>query len=134
MTTLSQFDTPANISDINPLSPDGIALRRLWSNNISRWTSASILGDPWASQFDENRNFYFNPLLVDVPAGAATAAISWSAFPGRISEFYGTDFPADLLNMWADFGGVPGMPADVCPPGNSTPVANTPIGPRGWQD
>src|SRR5689334_23308760 len=132
MARLGLFDPPAGLQDLDPASAPYRVLRSKWSDNVRRWTQIAIVGDAWSTDNDANRDFYFNLLDVDAPPDAVEAPVAWTAFPGRILEFYGRSFPDELLHAWADFGGVPGMPANVCPPGDTTPVANTPVGPRGW--
>lgn len=135
MSTIPEFNTPANWSEFPAGDPRQAALRAAWSQNLNRWTQLAILGDPWGSINDQNRAFFVNPLTFSQAAPTtAPTLISWNAFPGRFGAFYGSSMsPYDLFAM-ADYGGPPQMPTSICAPIDDDLTVYTPVGPRGWQD
>lgn len=128
MATLKQFAPPANEKDL--ASAEQAALEAQWSGNIARWTQTAILGDPWTTVYDHDRNYYYNPLTTDIDHGPVSKTISWTAFPNRILTFFPN---ATFLQQMSYAEGIRddgsyGPPPDV----NGKPY--TPPGPRGWQD
>jgi hypothetical protein len=128
MSVLQQFGPPANQVDLT--GDDQKKLAQQWSANVNRWTQTAILGDPWGSLFDQNRNYYYNPLTTDIASNLISKPIAWTAFPNRIL----VQFPnATFLQQMGYAEGIHedgtfGAPPDV----NGSPYG--PAGPRGWQD
>jgi len=127
MAKLAQFATPANQSDL--AGADQKRLNADWSASLARATQRAILGDPWLSKFDQNRDFYYDPLQTDL-AGGTSATISWTAFPNRILVQFPAATPTD------QFGFAEGVHADGTfgPPPDVGGQPYQPQGPRGWQD
>lgn len=128
MATLKQFAPPANQKDLT--GTEQTALEAQWSGNIARWTETSIVGDPWTTLYDHNRDYYYNPLTTDIASGPVSKTIAWTAFPNRILTFFPN---ATFLQQMSYAEGIRddgsyGPPPDV----NGKPY--TPPGPRGWQD
>lgn len=126
---LAIFDPPAFQNDLtNPTQEQELAQE--WSASVNRWTETAILGDPWTVLNDNNRDFYYNPLVTDISQGTA-ALIGWTAFPNRILIGY-PNATFEQQMSYAEGGphddGTFGPP----PPINGKPYA--PVGPRGWQD
>src|SRR5271163_4338559 len=82
MAQLNQFAPPANQADLT--GNDQTNFAHQWSGNVNRWTETAILGNPWGTLFDQNRNFYYNPLTTDVAHMPISKPIAWTAFPNRI--------------------------------------------------
>jgi hypothetical protein len=128
MAQLKQFATPANQADLT--GNDQTNFKDQWSGNVNRWTETAILGNPWGTLFDQNRDLYYNPLTTDVANKPISKPIAWTAFPNRIL----LNFPnATFLQQMGYAEGVHedgtfGPPPDV--PG----YANDIKGPRYWQD
>jgi hypothetical protein len=124
MSTLTQFATPANWGDLT--GGEQMNLAQQWSDNVNRWTQAAILGDPWDSLTDQNRNFYYNPLTTDLANNPISNSkpIAWPAFPNLIL----VKFPnATFLEQ---MGYAEGVHED----GTFGPPPNRGTAPRGWQD
>jgi hypothetical protein len=128
MAPLTQFAPPANQKDLT--GNEQTKLEQQWSGNLNRWTETAQVGDPWLSVNDQNRAYYYNPLVTDIDNKPASRTIAWTAFPNRIL----TNFPnATFLEQ---MGYAEGLHADGTfgppPPINGQPYG--PQGPRGWQD
>lgn len=144
-TVLAEFSPPANWEDFPPGALRD-ALHEQWSLNVNQWTDQAILGNPWTSSLDQNRNFYFNPLTTPIPPGAITKRVEWIAFPNRITTYLGAprfSYSQDQLFEFAENGRLadgttlPPIPTGVCPFLSSEPFPTMPYGPpgpRGWQD
>jgi hypothetical protein len=146
-TLLERFATPARWEDF-PEGPLREELHRRWDSNVNQWTEQAILGNPWTSNLDAKRDFYFNPKLTAIPAPptSTTKLIEWIAFPNRITSYLGSPqhgFTQDQLFELAENGRLangttlPYIPQDVCPYIDSEPIPTKPYdppGPRGWQD
>jgi len=117
---LDRFNPPANINDFPSDPAKAEKLRGDWSQNIGRWTTTAIIGDPWDLQYDKDRTIYYNPVTTDMPEGVLDTPITWNAFPNRIRHtFPSVADPMEYYRM-ADQG-VPDP-------------TYTPTGDRGWQD
>lgn len=143
--TLAVFAPPAFWEDF-PAGELRDELHWRWNLNVNQWTEQAITGNPWSSNIDSNRAFYFNPLTTPIPSGALTKLIEWIAFPNRIITYLGPPqhaFSQDELFEFADNGRLadgttlPPIPQNVCPYVSSSPLPAMPYGPpgpRGWQD
>lgn len=144
-TTLAAFSTPACVRDFQSAAQQK-ELDERWNRNVNQWTEQAIVGNPWSSNLDSNRSWYFNPLTTPVPAGSPTKLVEWIAFPNRITSYLGAPrhrfTPAQLFEFaengrLADGTPLPWIPRNVCPFVDSSPLpdkAYGPAGPRGWQD
>jgi hypothetical protein len=127
MALLKQFAPPANHVDL--IGNDQKNLEQQWSDNVNRWTATAILGDPWGSLFDQNRNYYYR-LATDVANNPISKPIAWTAFPNRIlllfpnATFLQQMGYAEGVHEDGTFGAPPDLNGRAYPPG----------GPRGWQD
>lgn len=126
--TLPQFAPPANQKDLT--GTEQTKLEQEWSGNVNRWTGNSIVGDPWLSINDQNRDYYYNPLATDISNRPTSKVIAWIAFPNRILSNYPNATFLQLMGYADGFheDGTYGPP----PPIGEKPYG--PIGPRGWQD
>jgi hypothetical protein len=143
--TLAAFSTPACVRDFASAASQKEMDDR-WSRNVDQWTEQAIVGNPWGSNLDSNRAWYFNPLTTPIPAGSPTKLVEWIAFPNRITSYLGSPqhrFTSAQLLEFADNGRLadgttlPWIPDDVCPYIDTAPLpakAYGPAGPRGWQD
>lgn len=143
--TLGAFSTPACVRDFASAALQQQMDER-WSTSVDQWTEQAIVGNPWGSNLDANRAWYFNPLRTPVPAGSPTKLVEWIAFPNRITAYLGAPqhrfTNAQLLELadngrLADGTTLPWIPDGVCPYIDSAPLpakAYGPAGPRGWQD
>ncbi len=157
--TLAAFNTPANWEDFPP-GPQRDALHWRWNLNVNGWTEQAITGNPWTSNLDSPRSYYYNPLTTPIPPPpqSITRLVEWIAFPNRITTYLGPPqyyFTQDQLFAFADNGFVfdpgtlpspipdaaktflPPIPQNVCPYISSTPQPTMPYGPagaRGWMD
>jgi hypothetical protein len=155
MSTLSQFHSPANQAPID-FGSDTAGLQQFdtaWNNNLRRWTLQSILGNPWSNQYDDNRDYYFNPLVTDIPNPTQTP-ITWNPFPNRLYNFFqdpnapkDEQFTDQQIYELADMGAIAvngvstpigklQVPQTLCPNNNwqGTLIGYTPTGSRGWLD
>jgi hypothetical protein len=128
MAQLKQFSPPANQADLT--GNDQTNFERQWNGNVNRWTETAILGNPWGTLFDQNRDFYYNPLTTDVANKPISKRIAWTAFPNRILLLFPN---ATFMQQMGYAEGVHedgtfGAPPDV------QGKAYGPEGPRGWQD
>jgi hypothetical protein len=144
-TTLRAFSTPACVRDFTSAALQAEMDDR-WSRNVDQWTRQAIVGNPWGSNLDSNRAWYFNPLTTPIPAGSPTKLVEWIAFPNRITSYLGSPrhrFTNEQLLELADNGRLadgttlPWIPDNVCPYIDTAPLPAKPYGPagpRGWQD
>jgi hypothetical protein len=86
--TLAAFSTPACVRDFASAASQKEMDDR-WSRNVDQWTEQAIVGNPWGSNLDSNRAWYFNPLTTPIPAGSPTKLVEWIAFPNRITSYLG---------------------------------------------
>lgn len=140
-----RFSPPADWEDFPP-GPQRAELHWRWNFNVNQWTEQAILGNPWTSNLDFDRNAYYNPSTTPIPSGSTTKLVEWIALPNRLTAYLGPPqyfFTADQLFEFADNGqladgtALPPIPQNVCPFVDSTPVPTMPYGPpgpRGWQD
>jgi hypothetical protein len=128
MAQLNQFAPPANQADLT--GDDQTNIAHQWSGSVNRWTETAILGNPWGTLFDENRNFYYNPLTTDVANKPISKPISWTAFPNRILRLFPN---VTFLEQMGYAEGVHEDGTFGAPP-NVQGKAYGPQGPRGWQD
>ena len=152
-----RFCPPANVEDFPP-GPQRAALHWRWNLNVNGWTEQAIVGNPWTSNLDAPRSYYYNPSTTPIPPKAVTKLVEWIAFPNRLPSYLGPPqyfFNQEQLFELADNGVVvdpraasspvfgagrtplPPIPQNVCPYISSTPVPTMPYGPpgpRGWQD
>ncbi len=122
-TTLPAFSTPACVRDFQ----SAVLQRELdqrWNRNVNQWTEQAIVGNPWGSNLDSNRAWYFNPLTTPIPANSPTKLVEWIAFPNRIASYLGAPqhrfTSAQLLEFaengrLADGTPLPYIPQNVCP-------------------
>jgi len=146
-TLLAAFSPPARWEDFSPGALRD-ELHRRWDLNVTQWTLQAIQGNPWTSNLDSNREFYFNPKTTPIPAPptSTTKLVEWIAFPNRITSYLGSPqhlFTQDQLFEFAENGRLadgttlPYIPQNVCPFITSEPIPTKPYdppGPRGWQD
>lgn len=142
---LQSFSLPAFINDF-PTNPYEYSyLANCWSINVDAWIQQAMPASP---------SFFYNPLQTDIPPSAASALVSWVAFPGRLDQFYSASPPVSPTNptpltlqqiySLADTGytdstqtnSFPQIPATLCPQADwgSTLKTFGPYGPRGWLD
>lgn len=126
---LENFNPPAFQNDLTDPS-QAQQLAQEWSASVNRWTETAILGDPWTVLNDNNRDYYYNPLVTDISQGTA-ALISWTAFPNRILVSY-PNATFEQQMSYAEGGPHDDGSFGPPPPINSKPY--NPVGPRGWQD
>src|SRR5690606_14125354 len=110
------FSPPGYQNDLEEHADLDKALRKRWSDNISRYTNQTLQNDPWGSTNQPQLTDYFNPLGQEVPDKAAP--VFWTAFPNRIKLSYPN---VGQRKQW--------QYADDGPPAGYKPA-----GPRGWQD
>jgi hypothetical protein len=124
MPLFQKFALPANQLDLT--GDDQKTLELQWSSNINRWTETARVGDPWGSLFDQDREFYYNPLTTDAASNSVSKPISWTAFPNRIL----VSFPnATFLEQMGFAEGIHEDGTFGAPKNGYGPEA-----PRGWQD
>lgn len=152
-----RFCPPANVEDF-PLGPQRAELHWRWDLNVNGWTEQAITGNPWTSNLDAPRSYYYNPKTTPIPQQAVTKLVEWIAFPNRLNTYLGPPqsyFTQEQIFAFADNGflvdpsalpspvfgvgrtSLPPIPQNVCPFVSSTPVPTMPYGPpgaRGWQD
>jgi hypothetical protein len=128
MAQLKQFAPPANQADLT--GDDQTNLAQQWSGNVNRWTETAILGNPWGTLFDQNRDFYYNPLTTDVANKPISKPIAWTAFPNRILLLFPN---ATFIEQMGYAEGVHEDGTFGAPP-NVQGKAYAPEGARGWQD
>ncbi|HEX2645296.1 MAG TPA: hypothetical protein VHU81_20025 [Thermoanaerobaculia bacterium] len=143
---LKAFGTPAFQKDFASNPALQAELDRIWSLNVNQWTQQAIVGNPWTSNYDSNRAFYFNPLEVPIPPNSPVKLVEWIAFPNRIQSYLGAPqykLTEDQSFDLADNGRLPDgitllpIPQNPCPFVDSNPspvIPYGPAGPRGWQD
>lgn len=120
MATLKQFNTPALIKDLADQPDKQARLDALWSETLKSFTEQSIQGGD--APLDNDRVFYFNPLITELTGIITPPPVAWTAFPNRILVFFPNASKKDQF-QYADEG-----PPNV----NGQPYR--PQGPRGWQD
>jgi hypothetical protein len=155
MAVLDQFHSPANQAPIDfGEDTKGLqAFETAWNNNLNRWTNQSIVGNPWSNEYDNDRYYYFNPLVTDIPSPNAVP-IPWFAFPNRLLNFFldpnappSEQLSLDQIHELADMGAIEidgkltaigdiQVPQQLCPNNDwsGTLIGYTPTGPRGWLD
>ncbi|MGI8500112.1 MAG: hypothetical protein ACR2LR_03095, partial [Hassallia sp.] len=94
-------------------------LRSRWNEDVNRLTERLLQNEPWNFTNQPALTDYYNPRTTEVPKGAPTVPITWTAYPNRIKN----EMPeAGRRKHWEY--------AD-----NGVPNPNYyPPGPRGWQD
>lgn len=146
MYQLVRFTTPACNDDFadDPASSEKLA--ELWSQNVNGFTNQAIAGNPWNATYASQQTGYYNPLLVQIPAGSGAVDVAWVAFPNRLIQYLGQqqspanpyNLPQSQLNALADSGELAKypIPSNRCPQadwsGSTQPYG--PYGPRGWLD
>ena len=152
---LSSFSLPADQNDF-PDDPGKLArLQKRWSWNLEAFTNQAIIGDPWTTEYDRNRFWYYNPLQTEIPPQSPVETIFWTAFPNRLKIYFSKEerSPYGLTTQQvfelADFRKLPDVPAfaDGFPniPGQLCPIIDwgqpqrdwakyDPLGPRGYLD
>ncbi len=120
MTNNFRFEVPGFQNDFEP-GEEGLEeiLRSRWNEDVNRLTERLLQNEPWNFTNQPALTNYYNPRSTEVPSGAPTVPITWTAYPNRIKY----EMPeAGRRKHWeyAD-NGVPNP--DYYPPG-----------PRGWQD
>jgi len=149
---LPAFDPPAQQQDFPNSPAQQQAFNQQWSQYIAGATQTAIQGNPWSSLNDQDRTYYFNPLITAIPGGTGVLPIPWGAFPNRILIGFGPGSKYNLtqpqLVQLADQGFLADVPAfqngfpiipPYCPTIDwSSPMSSwtpyTPTGPRGWLD
>lgn len=149
---LRSFDPPAHQQDFSDPAKQA-AFNAQWSQYISGATQVAIQGNPWSSTNDQDRDYYFNPLITPIPDGTSVVPIEWGAFPNRLIVGFLTPqspygLTGDQLVQLADQGYLADVPAfqnglpiipQYCPQidwdsPKDTWTPYTPTGPRGWLD
>jgi hypothetical protein len=128
-----QFKPPANIQDFTNDAANQAALINLWNTNINGFIQQGLMGNPWNATNVPVPTNYFNP-IDNNPSGQVTAAITWSAFPGRLLYNY-PSLTQEQLFALADSGSMQTtINNNPCNTGSGSNVNYFPYGPRGWQD
>lgn len=147
------FSPPANIQDFATDPALQAQLDWVWTQYLLGSTQTAILGNPFSSVNDQNRNFYVNPMAQAVPSSTTFAPIKWVSFPNRLSAFFNSPStpskylltPQQVYEL-AEFGavagnplfqnGLPDVPQTLCPSidWNGPFGPYTPQGSRGWLD
>ena len=141
---LSAYSLPAFIQDFPLGSEQYTDLSNRWSINITGWIAQAMPGSP---------SYFYDPLTTDIPAGSASAPVTWNAFPGRLLQYFSANTPIPPSNPYnftleqlfelADTGyynkgehSFPNIPTAVCPHADWTSELKPfgPYGPRGWLD
>jgi hypothetical protein len=145
---LDAFHPPANQQDL-PTAELQEQFDWLWSTNVDGFVRQGIVGNPWNATYQSNQTSYYNELDTDLPPSAAAVAILWSAFPNRITEYFGDasstpnpyGFDTAQLRQLADTAELngksfPQIPQIRCPELDWSGQLQDfgPFGPRGWQD
>ena len=149
MPKLSSFSLPAFIQDFPKGSAGDIALKALWDTNIEGWITQATPSAP---------SFFYDPTKTDIPTTAVSYAVQWSAFPGRLDQYYSKTPPVSPANPYnlnsiqlyhlADFGTYHGsdddgktytfgpIPSVLCPnavwPPNFVPQEPPPAGTKNF--
>ena len=152
---MNAFSPPAGVVDFPGDPQKQAALVQRWTQYLAAFIDIAILGDPWTNTNDENRVLFFNPMVTPIAPGAVQAAITWTAFPNRLSSYFAAsqgstyELSDDDVYQLSDQGyladrppfatGYPQVPSDVYPAIDwDQPKdqwrAYGPLGPRGWQD
>ncbi|MDF0556154.1 hypothetical protein [Kamptonema sp. UHCC 0994] len=114
------FDPPGFQNDFRPGEErQAQMLRSRWNEDVNRLTERIRQNEPWDFTNQPALTDYYNPLTTNVPKGAPSVPITWTAYPNRIRFA----FPqASRRQLW-EYGD------------RGTPDPNyEPKGPRGWQD
>lgn len=88
MSKLKKFNSPSLQAEKDLSDQDLKKFDELWSNYINACTENSIVGDPWSSNNDENRTWYYNPLKLENNPETITEGVMWGGFPNRINMFF----------------------------------------------
>ncbi|RUL77747.1 hypothetical protein EKH80_06380 [Dyella choica] len=142
-----QYFTPAFVQDLADQPPLQEELNNWWTLNLTSWVAQAMPAAP---------SWFYDPATTNIPSDAASVAIQWSAFSGRIKQFYSANPPVAPANPYklnatqiyslGDTGyyadssnknvALPNIPSTLCPQANWNGTLKTfgPYGPRGWQD
>lgn len=101
MATLKQFNTPALIKDLADQPDKQARLDALWSETLKSFTEQSIQGGD--APLDNDRVFYFNPLITELTGIITPPPVAWTAFPNRILVFFPNASKKDQF-QYADEG------------------------------
>ena len=141
------FALPGFIQDFPDDSPKDLALKARWNINAESWIQQATPGAP---------SFFYDPLTTTIPPGTASALVSWSAFPGRLEQYFASSTPVSPANPYnlsaaqvyalADTGfytdgagtvrSFQQIPTALCPQADWSGTLQPfgPYGPRGWLD
>lgn len=90
-TPFKQFTSPAGQApkDYNKLGLEDQLpqFETDWNNDVTGWTEAAIIGNPWSGLYDAPRSGYYNP-LVEGYGDTTPPAITWQPFPNRLWTFF----------------------------------------------
>ncbi|GLQ89095.1 hypothetical protein [Dyella flagellata] len=142
-----EYFTPAFVQDLADQPALQEELNNWWTLNLTSWVAQAMPAAP---------SWFYDPATTNIPSDAASVAIQWNAFSGRIQQFYSANPPVAPANPYklnatqvyslADTGyytdssnksiALPNIPATLCPQANWSGPLKTfgPYGPRGWQD
>jgi hypothetical protein len=141
-----QYYTPAFVQDLADQPQLQQELNNWWTLNLTSWVAQAMPAAP---------SWFYDPATTHIPSDAAAAPILWSAFSGRIKQFYSAHPPVAPANPYkldpqqiyslGDTGyyadsnknvPLPNIPAYLCPQAQWGGALKTfgPYGPRGWQD
>ncbi|ACK67187.1 conserved hypothetical protein [Rippkaea orientalis PCC 8801] len=125
MATLPQFNTPAGIKDFADQPQKQAQLDALWNQSLNEFTEQSIQGGN--APLDNDRTFYFNPLITDLTGVVTPPPVAWTAFPNRIFVTF-PNISRGQQFRYADEGPL-GWINDY-----NSGQGYQPSGPRGYQD
>lgn len=142
--TLKSYHVPAFIQDFPEGSAESTELNERWSVNITGWIAQAQPPAP---------SYFYTPVGTDFPSTAQSVIVDWTAFPGRLPQFYSAsppqgppagpyDLSSDQIYALAETGyyapqaSFPEIPATLCPEADWTGELRAfgPYGPRGWLD
>ena len=145
MSVLTAFDPPACQQDFGHDAELQQRLNVAWSTRVEGFTEQAIVGNPWNYAHASDQTSYFNALKTDIPAGTPAAAVTWNAFPGRLTQYlgqnatppnpYGLSLEAllELADTGDGFREIPTNPCAATMWEGPTHIYG-PYGPRGWMD
>ncbi|QTF90884.1 hypothetical protein [Halomonas sp. BM-2019] len=88
------FSTPAGQGpkDFAAIGREGDlpAFLAAWDAHVTGWSRMGRIGNPWSSQYDAPRDWYFDPTETGWPQGQALG-IDWTPFPNRLTTFFEND-------------------------------------------
>jgi hypothetical protein len=79
MPKLSSFSLPAFVQDFPKGSAKDTQLKELWNTNIEGWITQATPSAP---------SFFYDPTKTDIPDKTLSYPVQWTAFPGRLDQYY----------------------------------------------